>query len=675
MIKEITEYNKKITNEMLLNENAECLINSLLDSNGNLNLAYLKGQIPDKLFTAFEEFLDMNKFSETISKYKKELNDSGVGNNAFVKNIINESYGLNFLGKSLGKVLARQKSTTIFVPDEKNNEEINKNSKNVYITADNLEALRHLKNSYSGRIKCIYIDPPYNTGSDGFCYPDNFYDDVETIKTKFGVDDSTANAILGMTSNKSNSHNAWLSFMYPRLLLAKELLSEEGCIFISIDDHEYANLKILCDIVFDEKNYMASVINRTKAGGSNDSNDIAVEHEYLLCYKKDYTVIGKIELNEKRLKEYKYEDEKIMTHGKYTLKNLNDKSLQDSKGLHFDILCPDGSYLKGSENQWKCNEETFKNRLNDNRIVFTKKSNGQWICNYKIYLNEEKGELVYDDDGNIRTRGQNLSSIQIDDLNGTDDFTSLGFDGKLFKNPKPISMIEKLLQVSMKKEDIFLDFFCGSSSSIHSFLNYLAKIHNCCNYIAVQVKEEVKENLKRFEFNYIDEIGMERIRRAAKKIKEETGADIDYGFKHYTLIDKGNTIDKLEKFDENSLSINYEIMEEFDSKSLLTTFAVDDGFGLNPYIEEIDLDGYIAYRVENKEWTEEVVLYLLDKGFEDKHYQKLIKISNERCLNISKVIVFGYAFSMRELQLLNANISQLGIKFNNSIKLKPIIRY
>ena len=539
----------------------------------------------------------------------------------------------------------------------------------------NLEALRHLKNSYSGRIKCIYIDPPYNTGSDGFCYPDNFYDDVETIKTKFGVDDSTANAILGMTSNKSNSHNAWLSFMYPRLLLAKELLSEEGCIFISIDDHEYANLKILCDIVFDEKNYMASVINRTKAGGSNDSNDIAVEHEYLLCYKKDYTVIGKIELNEKRLKEYKYEDEKIMTHGKYTLKNLNDKSLQDSKGLHFDILCPDGSYLKGSENQWKCNEETFKNRLNDNRIVFTKKSNGQWICNYKIYLNEEKGELVYDDDGNIRTRGQNLSSIQIDDLNGTDDFTSLGFDGKLFKNPKPISMIEKLLQVSMKKEDIFLDFFCGSSSSIHSFLNYLAKIHNCCNYIAVQVKEEVKENLKRFEFNYIDEIGMERIRRAAKKIKEETGADIDYGFKHYTLIDKGNTIDKLEKFDENSLSINYEIMEEFDSKSLLTTFAVDDGFGLNPYIEEIDLDGYIAYRVENKEWTEEVVLYLLDKGFEDKHYQKLIKISNERCLNISKVIVFGYAFSMRELQLLNANISQLGIKFNNSIKLKPIIRY
>ena len=133
MIKEITEYNKKITNEMLLNENAECLINSLLDSNGNLNLAYLKGQIPDKLFTAFEEFLDMNKFSETISKYKKELNDSGVGNNAFVKNIINESYGLNFLGKSLGKVLARQKSTTIFVPDEKNNEEINKNSKNVYI--------------------------------------------------------------------------------------------------------------------------------------------------------------------------------------------------------------------------------------------------------------------------------------------------------------------------------------------------------------------------------------------------------------------------------------------------------------------------------------------------------------------------------------------------------------
>ena len=265
-----------------------------------------------------------------------------------------------------------------------------------------------------------------------------------------------------------------------------------------------------------------------------------------------------------------------------------------------------------------------------------------------------------------------------------------------FKNGvKPIKLMQRLMNLIIDENDLVMDFFSGSGSTAHAVLDNNATLNKNNQFILVQINENLDNSYKRADsltkkyiqkqINFCEElkeehtiptIAMERIRRAAKRIKEETGAEIDYGFKHYTLIDKGNTVDKLVKFVPDKLSIDYDIMEEFDSKSLLITFACDDGFGLNPSIEEIDLGGYIAYIVENKDYTEEVVLYLLDKNYSNEHNKKLIEISNERDLNISKVVVFGYAFDSNQLHILNANISQIGIKFNESKNdLKPIIRY
>lgn len=630
MIKDIDERNKKLSLQSVREEKIKEVIFKFTDKNGNFD---------------YENF-------------KKYIEDSG-------NNFIKEGYGLNFLGKKAAELMSSMESTTVFVPDTKHNErEENKNSENIYISADNLEALRHLKNSYRNKIKCIYIDPPYNTGSDGFCYTDSFSYDKNDLIEKLGVDEDEAERILSMQSRQGNSHSSWLSFMYARLLIARELLSDDGAIFISIDDNEYANLKLLCDEIYSENNYVSSIINKTKAGGSNDSNDIAIEHEYLLCYKKDNAIIGKIELNEKRVKEYKYEDGKINTHGKYCLKNLNDPSLQDSKGLHFDIECPDGTVLFGKNNQWKCNEKTFKERLKDDRIVFKKKANGEWICNYKIYLNEGKGKLLYDNNGNIQMRGQNLSSIQIDDLNGTDDFTCLGFNGKTFKNPKPISMIEKLLKITLKEKTIFLDFFAGASSSIHAFMNFVAKNNIRCNYIAVQIKEIPNKYAQEEGYKYIDEIGIERIKRAAKKIKEETGADIDYGFKHYTLIKKADetaALDMLEKYDPNIAEILQDkILDEFSIESRLITFLCDDGFGLIPKYDEIDLNGYKAYYIEKS-------LYLLDKGFDIEQCKALVSLIEDENKEINRLVLYGYAFSTREMQQLKDNLEKFDLDDDNIV--------
>lgn len=630
------------------------MIKNIVEDNNNITIESIHKQ---KLTELISKFQDSNNNFD-LENFIKFLNDEKV-------KVIREGYSLNFLGKRAAELQSALDSTTVFVPDkEHNSKPENKDSENIYISADNLEALRHLKKSYHNKIKCIYIDPPYNTGNDGFCYVDKFKYDKDELANKLGIDVTEAERILNMESSKSNSHSAWLSFMYARLLIAQELLMNEGIIFISIDDNEYSNLKLLCDNIFDEKNYVASIINRTKAGGSNDSNDIAIEHEYLLCYKKSNAIIGKIELNEQRMKEYKYEDEKLETHGKYTIKNLHDASLQDSKGLHFNIKCPDGSILNGKDYQWKCNEDTFKKRLEDNRIVFKQKMSGEWIVNYKIYLNEEKGKLVYDDKGNIRKRGQNLSSIQIDDLNGTDDFTNLGFDSKIFKNPKPISMIKKLLQVTLGNNDIFMDFFCGASSSIHALMDYMSKTSIKCKYVAVQLKETPNEFAQKNGYKFIDEIGIERIKRAAKKIKDETNADIDYGFKHYTLVDKKDTLDTLEKFDSHfAILTQDEILGEFSIESRLITFLCDDGFGLNAKYEEIDVDGYKCYLIDG-------FLYLLDKGFDSSQIAILIEKVDKKEIALRKIVIFGYAFDTRSLQQLKDNADKLGINDNKDIIIK-----
>ncbi len=310
------------------------------------------------------------------------------------------------------------------------------------IKGNNLSTLKALIPIFKEKIKLICIDPPYNTGGNKFDYNDN------------------------------RGHTAWITFMKERLVVARKLLTDEGVIYIHCDDRENAYLKILCDKIFGREHFVTNLIWRKKAGGANDSHDIAVEHEYILAYRKNKNGVYKIPLDTKTIASYKYEDKKLKTHGKYKIKDLNDPSLSDSAGLHYNITCPDGSVLTSDEHQWKCNKKTFEKRLNDNRIVF-KKAKNKWKVYYKIYLNEQRGKLNYDSEGQLIPRGRNLSSILYNvalNKDGSTDIKKL-FDGeKPFSYPKPVKLLKTLIQSASKPGDIVLDFFAGSGTTAQAVL-------------------------------------------------------------------------------------------------------------------------------------------------------------------------------------------------------------
>ncbi len=319
---------------------------------------------------------------------------------------------------------------------------------NYVIKGNNLSTLKALVPIYKNKIKLICIDPPYNTGGTKFNYNDKY------------------------------EHNAWLAFMEERLKVARDLLTNDGIIYIHCDDRENAYLKVLCDKIFGRKHFITNLVWRKKAGGANDSNDIAVEHEYILAYRKIKNGIYKIPLDAQTIASYKYEDEKLKTHGKYKIKDLNDPSLSDSSGLHYDIICVDGTVLNANEHQWKCNRNTFDERLNDNRIIFKKVKNS-WKVYYKIYLNEQRGKLSYDSKGKLIPRGKNLSSILYNvalNKDGTTDIKKLFNGEKPFSYPKPVKLLRTLIQSASRPGDIVLDFFAGSGTTGQAVLDLNQKL-------------------------------------------------------------------------------------------------------------------------------------------------------------------------------------------------------
>ena len=520
-----------------------------------------------------------------------------------------EKYSFSWKGKADSLRLAQKRSTGTLRPCKEESKNWD-TTENLYIEGDNLEVLKLLQSSYLNSIKMIYIDPPYNTGND-FVYTDDFADGIAHYK------EVTGQATKSNPETAGRYHTNWLNMMYPRLKLARNLLTNDGVIFISIDDNEVANLKKVCDEVFGEDNFITILVWKKKAGGANDSTDIAVEHEYIMCYKKRFNGISKIPLGEDRIKEYKFSDEKEETHGKYTIKNLNDKSLQDSKGLHYDIVCPDGTILKGSDNQWKCNKETYEERLRDNRIVFIKKGNGEWTCNYKIYLNEEKGKLRYDENGNVIKKGRNLSSLIDNVLNrdGNDEIKNL-FSAYPFSYPKPSLLIKQLLLCASKRDSIILDFFSGSATTAHAVMQLNAEDGGNRKFIMVQLPEKTDEQSEAYKAGYknICEIGKERIRRAGEKIKEENkdkeGIEkLDIGFKVFKL-DSSNLIkwDNTPTTDEEEvknrikqLSMDY-LVDGRSDLDLVYEIMLKYGLPLTLPIEERNFDGVPAYIINHPDY-------------------------------------------------------------------------
>ncbi|MFC0273772.1 site-specific DNA-methyltransferase [Metabacillus herbersteinensis] len=572
--------------------------------------------------------------------------------------IVKEGYSLNWLGKSYAKVIANLETETVVSPDlDHNLLEVNKDSQNVYIKGDNLDVLKHLVNAYAGKIKTIYIDPPYNTGSDDFVYQDNFIFTPEKLAELANVEIEEAQRILDFTERKSSSHSAWLTFMYPRLFIARELLSDDGAIFISIDDNELTNLKLLCDEIFGEENSKGNIVRATGQTTGQDSGGLGSSFDFVLVYTKTLDVdLSGIPLTEHDLKRFANEDER----GNYAYDQMRKTGSNDRRGdrpnMYYPVIDPDGNEVypiapAGYESCWRFEKKSYERLLKEDYILWkkTKRDDKEiWWPYVKYYLEgrTKRPSPLWDDlDGNKKA---------------TRDLRAL-FDGKkIFDHSKPIEFIRRILQISESQNSIVLDFFSGSSTTAHAVMQQNAEDNEGRKYILAQISEPTTENSEAYQsgYKYITEIGIDRIKRAAKKIKEETNADIDYGFKIFetkpiTEQVSENDLNKMLTF-KGSIVSDDTFLNEFGKDTVLTTWMLEDGHPLNINLEEIDLGNYTAYKVDN-------TIYLLDGNFTiDEHLKTLIeKIEKEEQFIINKLVLFGYSFATQTIASLNDNMKHL----------------
>lgn len=574
--------------------------------------------------------------------------------------IENEGYSLNWLGKSYANVLVNLETETVLSPDlNHNNLDGNKESHNFYIKGDNLDVLKHLVNAYTDSIDIIYIDPPYNTGSDDFIYQDNFNFTPEKLHELASVSIEEAKRILDFTERKSNSHSAWLTFMYPRLFIARELLKDDGIIMISIDDNEHAQLKLLCDNeVFGENNFIGTVTweKRTKAQNTEDARDMfQSKTEYILLYKKNQQKI-RFNLEVKYTKDYPEKDEKGPFRY-YRVEQMSALGMRGRETMIYPIL---GVYPDEGK-QWKLGKDTIDGYQKRDDLLLL---DGKPCCKIRPEDEDAKGYFPYwshffdkDSYGTAETGKSELTEI-------------LNTNKHDFETVKPLALIKKLLfHKKTSNDEIILDFFSGSGTTAHAvmLLNAEDKISNVENggkrkYIMVQLPEPTKEGSNAREYGYKDitDIGIDRIKKAAQKIKNDTNADIDYGFKIFeikNITEKvlQNDLSRMLNFTGSTVSDDT-ILNQFGKETVLTTWMLEDGHPLTVNYEEVDLgDGYIGFKAED-------TLYLLDGDFTVETNLKVLieKVEKEaKVFKVSKIVLFGYSFATQTIASLQDNMKHL----------------
>lgn len=606
-------------------------------------LAELKEKLPE--FFTRENSFDLEKFQAAL----KEKNVSELS----------EGYQLNFIGKDYARRQAGEMPTTVIVPDEDQNNGAGKNSQNLFFTGDNLEVLRHLQNNYQNKIDVIYIDPPYNTGSDGFVYPDSFEYSDDKLKEMFGMNDDQV-ARLKSIQGKA-SHSAWLTFMYPRLALAKRLLANDGVIFISIDDNEQADLRLICDEIFGEANLISQICHKSRASISNDKI-VSNNHNQILLYAKNERLVFE---NRKqigttpKLTGFNSQDEK----GKYKLVPVDGPGGAKKGNPFYEFL--------GVSGYWRFSKKRMQEMYKQGLIVKTANNLQQ-----KYYLSKaEKSRKTVDSwwDEKFYTSS---ATAQLSKL----------MNGNFFDTPKPVSLIAKMLQMFtyFNSQATILDFFAGSSTTADAVMQLNAEDGGHRKFIMVQLPEKTyhtnsdgsevptKGGKAAYEagFRSIDEISRERIRRAAAKIKADNEltlpADFDGSFKHYRVVKPSRmTLDRIEEFKPETDELVLDTVDSFSSQTLgvagnasgeqtvLATWLAKDGYAFDADIQKIDLAGYQGNLVENNR------LYLIRENWDSKCTEKLLNLLGTHALNLQAVVIFGYSFKLDDLRELENGLKQL----------------
>lgn len=458
------------------------------------------------------------------------------------------------------------------------------NTENLYIEGDNLEVLKLLQNSYFNKVKMIYIDPPYNTGND-FIYVDDFAQNIDEYEEAKGSFDEEGNRLFKNTDTNGRFHSDWCSMIYPRLVLARNLLANDGVIFISIDDNEQENLKKICDEVFGEKNFIAQVIWERAYAPVNLKKHFSENHDYIICYAKDIDKAICNGLPRASEANDRYSNPDNDPRGIWKSDNLSVGPVIQSKV--YEIITPSGrKVLPPNGRCWCYTKDRFIEMIKDNRIWFGKDGNN--VPSIKRFLSEVKQSVTpmtiwkYSEVGHSQDAKQNLKKL---------------FDGKsFFDYPKSVELIKRCIQLYSNESSIIIDFFSGSATTAHAVMQLNAEDGGKRKFIMVQLPEETDEKSEAFKAGYenICEIGKERIRRAGEKIKEEAGLngqDLDIGFRVLKL-DSSNMKDiyySADEYDQGMLeNMQSNTKEDRTDLDLLFGCLVDWGLELDkPYTTKV----------------------------------------------------------------------------------------
>ena len=466
-------------------------------------------------------------------------------------------------------------------------------TQNLYIEGDNLDVLKCLKETYLHKVKMIYIDPPYNTGND-FVYEDDFAESASEYLANSGQFDEQGNRLVTNTESNGRFHTDWLNMIYPRLKVARDLLTEDGVIFISIDDHEVENLRKVCDEVFGECNFIATLVWERAFSPKNDAKYISNSHDYVLMYAKSAAnfVIGRLERTAEANARYSNPDND--PRGVWMSSDISVKTYNAS--CDYPIITPSGKVVEPPAGRcWRLSKNAFFERLQDNRIWFG--PNGDNTPRMKRFLSELKFEgmaptsiLFYKDVGHSQE--------------GAQEVVSLFGDKGVFDGPKPVRLLERLITLANLKEDsIVLDFFSGSATTAHAVMKKNVEKEKNCRFIMVQLPEEVSDKKKDQGYKNICEIGKERIRRAGAKIKAENpekAQHLDTGFRVLKL-DSSNMKDVFYSPKETSQLEMFRyvdnVKDDRTSEDLLFQVMLELGATLDSKIEESEVDGRTIYNV------------------------------------------------------------------------------
>lgn len=575
-----------------------------------------------------------------------------------------ERYSFNWHGKSNARRIAQEQSTGTLLPSKEDSKNWD-NTNNLYIEGDNLEVLKLLQKSYHNKVKMIYIDPPYNTGKD-FVYPDNFKDNLKNYLEITGQTGEEGQKLSTNSDSSGRYHSDWLNMMYPRLKLARNLLTDDGVIFISLDDYEEKNLTNLCDEIFGENNKLQKVIWQRHSGGGNDSKFFAVDHEYILVYTKNKDKIDKIRipLDDEDIKDYRFKDEYFETLGPYKTKDFKRMRPDDPRPtLRYEIIAPDGTKLF---DEWRWEKEKFEREYSQNKVLIEKNTKNEWSVKYKLYLKSN-------DEGDEKQKVPRSLLTKIEkNSQGKKALTNILGGKDLFNNPKPIGLLKYLLNMR-NPDSLILDFFSGSATTAHATMQLNAEDGGNRRYIMVQLPEPTPENSEAAKAGYknICEIGKERIRRAGEKIKAdetlplENREKLDTGFKVFKL-DTSN----IKEWDSETTDLKQSLFDSVDniksdrtSLDVLYEILLKYGLDLNvPIVENKDfysIGGGTLLVNLNKTITLDVIDSI------SKEYKMLLEIDED----YKTTVVLRDSSFKNDIDKTNAiqKLKQAGIKEIRSI--------